>query len=275
MRRAFTLIELLVVIAIIAILAAILFPVFTSAKAAAKKTTCMSNLKQIGLAQMMYTGDSDGRFPCWVPIISPINGGNTSYFPPDLQLMPYVKNETIWLCPSDSIPRVAANSVIWWDGKYRQKALLRSYVFIGNIVTIQGGAGADRNTSVTHELIPNTWTYTAKAEGDLEAPADMPTWAEQWPEGLRDQYVGGTWGSGFILCDTWKLAGRTTPAVNAADRLPPSCASFNNTKPTPGHVKQGNYVFADGHAGSKPWGWVRKDDFVIFKAIKPAQTYVP
>lgn len=63
MRRAFTLIELLVVIAIIAILAAILFPVFASAKEAAKKTACASNLKQIGVAVTIYQADFDDGFP--------------------------------------------------------------------------------------------------------------------------------------------------------------------------------------------------------------------
>ncbi|RYG86181.1 MAG: prepilin-type N-terminal cleavage/methylation domain-containing protein, partial [Alphaproteobacteria bacterium] len=62
--KAFTLIELLVVIAIIAILAAILFPVFAQAKEAAKKTQCLSNTKQVGLAVMQYVGDTDGVYPC-------------------------------------------------------------------------------------------------------------------------------------------------------------------------------------------------------------------
>jgi len=62
MKRAFTLIELLVVIAIIAILAAILFPVFAQAKLAAKKTQSLSNVKQLGLALQMYLGDSDDRY---------------------------------------------------------------------------------------------------------------------------------------------------------------------------------------------------------------------
>ena len=63
MRRAFTLIELLVVIAIIAILAAILFPVFAQAKEAAKKTQCVSNQKQLGLAFLQYANDFDDLFP--------------------------------------------------------------------------------------------------------------------------------------------------------------------------------------------------------------------
>jgi len=61
MKRAFTLIELLVVLSIIAILASILLPVFTSAKAGAHRTTCLSNLKQIGTAWHLYAGDSDDR----------------------------------------------------------------------------------------------------------------------------------------------------------------------------------------------------------------------
>src|SRR4028118_1183664 len=63
-HRGFTLIELLVVIAIIAILAAILFPVFARARENARRASCMSNLKQIGLGVMQYTQDWDERYPC-------------------------------------------------------------------------------------------------------------------------------------------------------------------------------------------------------------------
>ncbi len=105
MRRAFTLIELLVVIAIIAILAAILFPVFAQAKAAAKKTTCLSNAKQLGVATQMYYADFDDVGPLsnsggiWP---NPVGWGFGS---PDTvwgqQIQPYVKNWGIYRSPAD------------------------------------------------------------------------------------------------------------------------------------------------------------------------------
>jgi prepilin-type N-terminal cleavage/methylation domain-containing protein len=74
-RTGFTLIELLVVIAIIAILAAILFPVFAQAREKARQSGCLSNLKQIGTALMMYTQDYDEAFPCtWYGSLWPTTG---------------------------------------------------------------------------------------------------------------------------------------------------------------------------------------------------------
>jgi len=93
-RRGFTLIELLVVIAIIAILAAILFPVFAQARESARKAACMSNMKQIGLAIQQYVQDYDGIFP---PSQLPSSGANVSW---PTMIYPYVKNEGVFVCPS-------------------------------------------------------------------------------------------------------------------------------------------------------------------------------
>ena len=97
MRRGFTLIELLVVIAIIAILAAILFPVFARAREKARQTSCLSNLKQIAQAELMYESDSDENTAGVYSV--PWNASLSTYTWVDM-LMPYVKNEQMWVCPS-------------------------------------------------------------------------------------------------------------------------------------------------------------------------------
>lgn len=108
-RRGFTLIELLVVIAIIAILAAILFPVFAQARESARKTSSLSNVKQIGLGAMMYVQDYDEMYPCnsWdTPAIGTADNdsGRANYLTAvqwPWRIMPYIKNKQIFVCPSD------------------------------------------------------------------------------------------------------------------------------------------------------------------------------
>jgi prepilin-type N-terminal cleavage/methylation domain-containing protein len=110
--RGFTLIELLVVIAIIAILAAILFPVFGRARENARRSSCQSNLKQLGLGILQYSQDYDERLPQAEIGGGPASGGwvefenfsfsssdPTDFFPARGSIYPYVKSEQIFVCP--------------------------------------------------------------------------------------------------------------------------------------------------------------------------------
>jgi prepilin-type N-terminal cleavage/methylation domain-containing protein len=112
MRRGFTLIELLVVIAIIAILAAILFPVFARAREKARQTACLNNIKEMGLGMLMYAQDYDEMFPAMslgpvgpIPVVPEhpaFNRHSTlGYFNCwSNGIYPYIKNVQIFLCPS-------------------------------------------------------------------------------------------------------------------------------------------------------------------------------
>lgn len=110
MRRSkagFTLIELLVVIAIIAILASILFPVFSRARGKARQSACSSNMKQIATAIIAYASDYDNGTPYWDTneTATPVTGHNTW----DVTVMPYVKNTQIFVCPDNKFNQQTVN----------------------------------------------------------------------------------------------------------------------------------------------------------------------
>jgi prepilin-type N-terminal cleavage/methylation domain-containing protein/prepilin-type processing-associated H-X9-DG protein len=109
--RGFTLIELLVVIAIIAILAAILFPVFAQAREKARQTTCLSNLRQVGLALQMYAQDYDEILP---PTRVDVGNFADPKAPPNFlgSILPYAKSPNIFVCPSS----IDANTVYKGSG---------------------------------------------------------------------------------------------------------------------------------------------------------------
>ncbi|MHB8997610.1 MAG: DUF1559 family PulG-like putative transporter [Armatimonadota bacterium] len=139
MRKGFTLIELLVVIAIIAILAAILFPVFAKAREKARQSSCLSNTKQVGLAIMQYAQDYDERLPAMRDGL----GGNWV-----TAVMPYTKNEQVFRCPSQTLT-------------VAPPAYLISYGVSFNNLCTDGGTGP-RGTSL----------------GAIQAPADSLLFTE-------------------------------------------------------------------------------------------------
>lgn len=164
MRKAFTLIELLVVIAIIAILAAILFPVFARARERARLSACISNLKQLGNAVMMYVQDYDERYPIalqefdspndlshvgwgsWLAVPGGATGCTTRLAAPAPVLVdvlgPYVKNEQMFRCPTLGTPvrrNNAGDLCEDFDGSYGYRCY-DGFGRPGNVPVGPGGA---------------------------------------------------------------------------------------------------------------------------------------
>lgn len=161
MRKGFTLIELLVVIAIIAILAAILFPVFARAREKARQTSCLSNMKQIGLGIMMYANDYDETLP---PFLMPYGGNwaarGLGYF--DL-IQPYVQNVQVYQCPSHRHPF-----------NWQRSEMPNSEGYWGVTATLSYGV-APSNGVITDLLDSNTpWTYSGTGTylADIRQPAN-------------------------------------------------------------------------------------------------------
>ena len=162
-KHGFTLIELLVVIAIIAILAAILFPVFARARAKAQQAGCMSNMKQLGLAFAMYSSDNDNKMggATWQPLytVPPFAGcaGNTTSWVFWAQVIsPYVKNAGIFICPSDSSPltwSTYANSIGCNPG-------------LGNCSYMFNGLNQGTYNAVSFGAWPNAGVFAGKDYSD-------------------------------------------------------------------------------------------------------------
>jgi prepilin-type N-terminal cleavage/methylation domain-containing protein len=185
-RKGFTLIELLVVIAIIAILAAILFPVFARARENARRASCLSNVKQIGLGFLQYLQDYDGRYP---RTVTERQGSDSSRFGsvPDTaadrtvfsiraKLQPYVKSEQLFKCPSAPAWPVPATGA-WFT---------TDYGFHLNESKFSGGFGQQAWYAANPDFGYNEDT----TESSIERPAEFVVVAES-ARGNGDPSRGG------------------------------------------------------------------------------------
>jgi prepilin-type N-terminal cleavage/methylation domain-containing protein/prepilin-type processing-associated H-X9-DG protein len=231
--RGFTLIELLVVIAIIAILAAILFPVFAQAREKARQTTCLSNLKQIGTGLTMYAQDYDEMLPgskvyanpghplyktygwaLWVPIIDP-----------------YVKNKPVYNCPSG--PHGAADTFGPSTDHFVVNLGYSEYIWSGP----SGSVGSN-------------WASLSVLAGVPAGVASVAVIADSGFGPMFNDWSDGDSGGKECTGDPAKFGlYRLKYAVDPPWQLPLTCKVR--------HSSGSNVVFADGHAKMVPLGRIQ------------------
>ena len=234
--HGFTLIELLVVVAIICLLAAILFPVFTTVREKARQSACASNLKQIGLSIIQYLQDNDETYPmavqdnwCDPAKITQANCSGVEPVPMPVALNPYIKDTQIWKCP-DSIGR----KNFQYDYGYAAYLGLQVY-------------GVTPGIPSTSVLSSNVSPSTLIMASDLIDPV-----------------VNGVWASGTSNPSTWVEYGRSFGLGDDATLCPPGSGqlaglsnkwtspgevlySCQQAWPAPWHTGMCNFLYTDGH----------------------------
>ena len=237
MSSAFTLIELLVVIAIIAILAAILFPVFAQARDKARAASCLSNAKQMGIAMMQYTQDYDETYPNGTYGFAPIGGWGG-------QIYPYVKSDAAYRCPNDTLKVSATDrpSSFAMNSNFG----VSGYRFSGtpNVALALADLNAPAKTVLLFEVEGNTRIDVRLP--DLEGPYDINYNSSPFGNGTVSGYSpagGGT----FPACpggdgDTLKYA---TGYMGGRDVAGYEC--FYTGKEGR-HTGGSNFLLGDGHA---------------------------
>lgn len=221
--RAFTLIELLVVIAIIAILAAILFPVFAKAREKARQTACLSNNKQIGLALMQYVQDYDSTMPDGNVLAGP--SGNVYGDPSNPrpaggyaigrgyagQIYPYIKNGQLFKCPSDA-----------YDGPNTANTVPVSYAFNRNLAASPESMLNKPSMTVALCEVSGAYGNVSQTGGlDLHSPSGD----------------GGNNGGSYLT------GGRYTTGLLG---VPPRTRT--QAQNAPRHSDGSNFLMGDGHA---------------------------
>ena len=240
-KSAFTLIELLVVIAIIAILAAILFPVFARARENARRSSCQSNLKQISLGMLQYMDDFDGTITPWRYDDPSKNVPRHTWV---RLLNPYMKEYTVFHCPSDSRDPYGiwggSNSAFF--GNYQSFGSYGLNVNYLNPSVYNSATGCGPITQVKQSEIANSsetvMVADSKVLGNDTDGYSASSYIIESPAIATDDircgyFAGGGWGTG---------SSADNPARGGLPADSGSTGFFS-----PRHLEGGNVAFMDGH----------------------------
>ena len=245
-RKAFTLIELLVVIAIIAILAAILFPVFAKAREKARQTSCASNEKQLGLAFLQYVQDYDEAYPSGTVGEGPI-GAFFAYQFMGLgwasQIYPYVKSTGVFMCPDDSSSNQCVSYA--YNENIPYGAVSPSYNPAAPMVV------AKFNAPTKTVLLFEVSHVSATGPMNITVQETGSTSAGYWSPVSNGTSIYCTVNQFFLAhIETGFMAGR-----GADGMTDPSGGSLTGyINPTARHTDGSNFLLADGHVK-----WLRGD----------------
>jgi prepilin-type N-terminal cleavage/methylation domain-containing protein/prepilin-type processing-associated H-X9-DG protein len=227
-RKGFTLIELLVVIAIIAILASILFPVFARARENARRSSCSSNMKQIGLGLLQYAQDYDEKNPAVSYGTNGDGQSNPATTSPSYKWMdaifPYVKSEQLFVCPSDSknLPYIQYQKLTAPASNYGSYCMSTAY-WGGTFGGYDGGSYHNPNAAALAQIADPSGTVFI-----LESESTLTSSATRGPgSGWRD------------------IAANPTVATSATDGVP----GFRYTVAR--HLETTNVLYCDGHVKSQ------------------------
>ena len=251
-KLGFTLIELLVVIAIIAILAAILFPVFAKVREKARESTCVSNMKQIGLAVLQYTQDNDETFPLR-------NYTQWSSQPWDYTVQPHIKSINVFFCPDDSSAGKVTGPNNAWMGvgiSYASNSVMTTSTWPPVFVGIMG-----------YPADAGVLTFGSATLAALNKPAEDIMVAEtHCDDVLKAGNTDGNtsrWGTCAGIEGNWPTWSCGAPSATL-QRAPQQSnggsedafgqGALNGTVSKKHGDKRANFLFADGHVKSmKPY----------------------